>query len=95
MQFEAGLGVNLLAPLPRILEHPEPRGGGEGFFEVLGEPSPLPGEHGALGVGHYGEVPAVGRAETGNARGRTVGVKGVGFRDLPFIVYFHLKIRTF
>jgi hypothetical protein len=55
-----------LTPLPRVLEHPEPRGGLEVATPVRRHPRPLPLQEGALGVGHHHEVTAVGRAQPGD-----------------------------
>ena len=58
--------------------------GGEPWGYLVGEAlclgivGALPGEDGALEVGHHGQMASVGRCDARNAQRRTVGVGGIG-----------------
>ena len=71
-----------LAPLPRVLEQLEPGPGAARIqAQLRGVPGALPHEEAALGVGHHGQVAAVGGAQRGDAIGRAIGVGGVLHRS--------------
>ena len=72
------LSPDVFAPLARVLEQPEPGRGGEVRAPGSRHPAPLPGQEGALGVGHQGEVAAVGRGQGRDAVRRAVRVERVG-----------------